>query len=115
MKWSRTVLRTALTTRGSRGIPRRMEVISVSDIRWRRTRLGGHRRARSEDFAPTPPSLAKTAAATGERRQFRKSRNSLDHFDSDIGVVTFVGYDKPRLPPGRFAQPKSLWILNDLD
>jgi hypothetical protein len=39
----------------------------------------------------------------------------LDQLDSDIGVVTFVGYDKPRLPPGLFAQPKSLRVLSDLD
>jgi predicted acylesterase/phospholipase RssA len=33
-----------------------------ASLRWRRRRLGGHRRTRSEDVSPTPPILSKTAA-----------------------------------------------------
>src|ERR1700756_3202815 len=40
-----------------------------------------------------------TRLRRAKRRHLRKSRNLLDQFDRHVGVMTFISYDKPCLPP----------------
>src|ERR1700732_4123704 len=114
MQWSRTVLRTALTTRRSRGIPRRIEVMSVSEIATNAIRRSSPNSA-GRLFSNSSNPLKNGGCDEAGGGRSGKPRNPLDQFGGNGGVVPFVSYDKPRLPPRLFAQAKSLRILSDLD
>src|ERR1700730_1596079 len=114
MQWSRTVLRTALTTRGSRGIPRRIEVMSVSEIATNAIRRSSANSAgRLFSNSSNPLKNGGCDEASGG-----SSENPGIRLISSVAASAwwlFCGPDKPPLPPRLFAQAKSLRILSDLD